>query len=147
MGSTLTGPDGPLADGTYETADGYAIVVADGKVASMEPMTPNEGEEMAKIKQENETLKKQLAEATQTVAQSTEVIKAAAKQAVEFKNAADEVKTLKNELEKLKNMTFGDDKVPVDATNKTDIQNNVKDPMVEAMAQTMGAAYTSSRRF
>lgn len=147
VGSNVTDANGAaLADGTYETADGLALVVQGGKVVSADPVQAEDP--MEGLKKENEALKKQLAEANAAKASATQEVQAVAKQIAEFKNTADELKAMKAEFEKIKNTTFGETKIPQDAPDKKEIQNTTqKDPMVEAMASTMGAAYTSSRRF
>lgn len=146
VGSTLTDETGAtLAAGTYETADGISLVVDDsGKVVSADPIMNDAKDDtvakLAALEQENATLKQQLAEAN-TKAQAE--AKTTAKKDAEFKNILSEVRA---EVEKLKNQTFGDAKPPVDAPDKK-FKNEVEtDPMLDAMAHTLGQAFITSRR-
>lgn len=140
VGSSVTDETGAaLPDGTYETADGYAMVVAGGKVASMDPAEKPEEEEMAKLKQENEALKQQLAAQSQAVAEQKKAVETVAQQLTEFKN-------LKADFEKLKNQTFGDPNPPVDAPDKKDAGKAKEiDPMIKQMGDQLGKAFTTSR--
>jgi ATP-dependent Clp protease protease subunit len=139
VGSTLTDEAGqPIPAGQVETAEGIVLVVGEsGVVQSATPKTEDKEDPLKKLEEENNALKQQLAEAlkaTETQAQAT------AKAFSEFKN---EVKDLKASLEKIKNETFGDAEVPTDAPDKT-VEKEV-DPLLDAMARTMGQAYLTSR--
>lgn len=143
VGSTLTDEAGqPIPAGQVETAEGIALVIGEGGVVqSATPKTEAKEEEKAdpvkKLEEENAALKQQLAEAmkaTETQAQ------AQAKAISEFKN---EVKALKTSLDQIKNETFGEKEVPQDAPDKT--TEKEVDPLLDAMARTMGQAYLTSR--
>jgi ATP-dependent protease ClpP protease subunit len=148
-GSMLTDEAGsPLKAGTYETIDGLALVVDDtGKCVSADPIVADKNSELEKLKQENAALKEQLAKSTQTANEQAKAVEAVAKEVAEFKNTSTELKKIKAEFEKLKNETFGDTAVSTDAPDKTKINTNQIDPMVDAMAKSLGVAYTSSRKF
>lgn len=147
VGSNVTDEQGaPLSDGTYETADGLALVVAGGVVQSADPTTPGEGEEMAKLKQENEALKQQLAAQTKAVSEQKTAVQAVAKQVTEFKNVAEELKAVKKQLDDLKNSTIGDTAPPV-VVDHQEAGKQERNPMIEAVARTMGEAYFSSRNY
>jgi len=143
VGSTMMGADGqPLPDGPTETADGYIITCAGGKVTDYQPVNadaakPNDKAALEALQKENAALKEQLA-AKNT--EATQVVQAAAKKEAEFKN---EFKNLKDELEKIRAATFGDDGQPdKDPEFKNDDKNkkSVFDPMGE-----LGNAYLTSR--
>ena len=147
VGSNVTDEQGaPLADGTYETADGLALVVSGGVVQSADPTTPGEGEEMAKLKQENEALKQQLAAQTKAVSEQKTAVQAVAKQVTEFKNVAEELKAVKKQLDDLKNSTIGDTTPPV-IVDHQEAGKQERNPMIEAVARTMGEAYITSRNY
>lgn len=147
VGSTLTDEAGaPLKAGTYETADGIALVVADGgKVTSADPIVEDAKDDtaakIAALEAENAALKAQLAEKNQAV---QEQVTAQAKTTTEFKNALAEVR---NELEKIKNTTFGDPSVPPVVNNIKEAQQTQRDPQLDAMAAQLGQAFITSRNF
>lgn len=148
VGSMVTDEQGqPLQPGTYETADGLALVVSEGgKVDSAEPITADKSNELEKLKQENAALKEQLAQKDQAVAQQKVAVETIAKQVAEFKNSADELKALKDQFEKLKNETFGDPNPAIDAPDKGGSKQK-SDPMIDQMAASLGQAYITSRNF
>jgi hypothetical protein len=142
-GSTITDETGaPLPPGQVKTADGQVLTIAEGGVCqTVTPKTEDKVDPLKALQDENAALKQQLAEAlktTETQAQAT------AKMMSEFKN---EVKTLKASLDQIKNETFGDKEVPSDAPDKTTQKEKTIDPMLEMMAQQMGTAYISSRKY
>jgi len=146
VGSKLTDEAGaPLVAGTYETMDGIAIVVDEtGTVVSAAPIVEDKGKDdnaakIAALEAENATLKQQLADKEAGVKAQVE---AQAKTTAEFKNALKEVQ---DELSKIKNTTFGDPNPPIDAPDKT--IGKQTDPMVDAMANSLGSAFVTSRRF
>lgn len=131
VGSVLTGPEGVLADGVYETADGFAITIAEGKVASYEPKTEDKkdsAKELEAAKSEIAALKEQLTAKTNE-----------AEQAVKDKTAMEasvqtEFKNLKSELETLKKQTFGDNQAPPTGpkfkfVNEKGEEHDLGDPM------------------
>ena len=144
VGSVLTDEAGaPLAAGTYETADGIALVVSEGgKVDSAAPIVEDAKKDdpaakLAALEAENASLKAQLAEKAQAVA---EQVTAQAKSTAEFQNALKEVR---DELSKIQNTTFGDTSVPQDVNNKTGATQ--KDAQLEAMAASLGNSFVTSR--
>lgn len=137
-GSSITGADGsPLADGEYETADGYAITVKSGKVETYEPlMADKTNPDVAALEKKVADLTAQLATKTN---EATQAVQAQAKIENQF-NA--DFKNLKNELEEIKKRTFGDSTPP--ATNPKFIDNgNVERPF-DPMAE-LGDSFISSR--
>ena len=146
VGSTLTDEAGaPIPPGEVETADGQVLeIVEGGVVQSAAPKTEDkkgDAEKMAALEKENAALKEQLAQASQKAESEAKVT---AKEMGEFKN---QVKELKDALESLKTKTFGDETVPVDAPDKKYKNEKTIDPMLEIMAQQMGQAYLSSRKY
>lgn len=142
VGSVLTDEAGAvIPDGVVETADGLVVTIAGGKVASVEPKTEEAPEEDAnKLKEENAALKQQLAEANAAIAASKQTAEASTQQLEVIKN---EVSELKKTFKALKDTTVGDKEVPGDAHDKT--TEKEVDPLLEAMARTMGQAYITSR--
>jgi ATP-dependent Clp protease protease subunit len=108
VGSTVTLPDGtPVPDGVVETADGYVMTVAGGKVASYEPKMDD-----AKA-DPTEELKKQIAELQARLeAKTNEATQANAEKAKIEASLQSEFKNLKIELDALKSKTFGDPTLP-----------------------------------
>lgn len=144
VGSTLTDEAGaPLPPGEVETADGQVLeIVEGGVVQSAAPKTEDkkgDAEKMSALEKENAALKEQLAQASQKAEAEAKVV---AKEMGEYRNQMTE---LKNTLETLKNQTFGDPSVPQDANGKKYANEKQIDPMIEAMAQSMGQAFTTSR--
>jgi len=114
LGSTITMPDGtPLPDGPVETADGYVMTIAGGKVASYEPKMEDQADPTEELKKQIADLQAQLAEktnaATEAGNKATEAVKE--KEAITATLKA-EFTNLKNELENLKSKTFGDPNPP-----------------------------------
>lgn len=138
VGSAMTGADGaPLADGDYETADGFTITIAGGKVTAYEPLMADNKDQVAQ-------LQKQVAELTAQLAakstEATQAVQAAAKKESEFRN---EFKNLKTEFDALKAKTLGDEGTPPpDPEFKADKGGNPKaaDPMND-----LADAYKTSR--
>lgn len=143
VGSTLTDEAGaPIPAGQVETADGQVITVGDGGVVqTMAPKTEEPMEDAKKLKEENEALKKQLAEANASIEASKQATEAQTKQLAEVKN---EVSEMKKTFEALKNTTVGDKSVPADAADKK-IDAEQEDIQLLAMAERLGKAFTSSR--
>jgi ATP-dependent protease ClpP protease subunit len=140
VGSHLTDEQGaPLPPGTYETGDGYALVITDdqGTVVSADPITADKKDDASALKKENEALKQQIAQMTQEANASKNEVAAVAKQMATFKNE------MNAELEKIKNQTFGDQTIPIDGVNKTK-QAEPKNPMIEAIAGSLYEAYKTS---
>ncbi len=135
-GSMLSDEAGqPLPAGTYETADGIALVVDEtGKCVSAEPVTADK--EVEALKKENEALKQQIAAAVEAAKKTTEeaVAKIAASQSADFK-------ALKDEFNKLKNATYGDDSAAPDADDKTKGKGKL-DPTIEAINKSLGFAFS-----
>lgn len=130
VGSSLTMPDGtPAPDGQHETADGYVITVAGGKVASYEPkMEDTKPDPTEELKKQIAALQAQLAEKTNA---ATEAVKE--KEAITAKLKS-EFTNLKSELETLKSKTFGDDSKPADNPEFKDEKGKTEkpyDPMVQ----------------
>lgn len=66
--------DGAPADGSYLMPDGYTYVCIAGILTEILEPTGDEGEEMAALKAENESLKEQLASANASVLNQTEIV-------------------------------------------------------------------------
>lgn len=141
VGSTLTDEAGaPCPPGPKETADGQVITVGEaGVVESVVPKTEDQSDPK-KMKEENEALKKQLAEANAKLDAST---KEAQVQEAAIATVKNEVSELKKTFDAIKNTTVGDKTVPQDGTDKKEPQE--KNPMIEAMARTYGKVYSTSR--
>lgn len=144
VGSTLQAPDGtPIPDGQVETADGYVLTIAGGKVTKQEPKPqpkPDEEEEVEAMKKENAALKEEIANLKKsTVDQSAAV----AKQEETIKAQMKDFATLKSEFEKFKNQTFGDETLPPDG-DKTKTVETI-DPVLKAMTESLYPAYKTSR--
>lgn len=139
VGSTLTMPDGsPVPDGPVETADGYVITVAGGKVASYEPkMEDAKPDPTEELKKQIAALQAQLAEKTNAANEAVKEKEAiTAKLKSEFSN-------LKTELEEIKAKTFGDDSKPADNPEFKD-EKGKKERPYDPMNQWFDA-YQSSR--
>jgi len=111
IGSAMTLPTGPAPDGQYETADGYIINVAGGKVLTYEPVMEDKGEDpTAALKQQIADLQAQLqAKTNEAATVNAKAIETQARIESNFKN---QMKAIKDELEILKTKTFGDDSKP-----------------------------------
>ena len=138
VGSSIVGADGnPLPDGPAETADGYQITVAAGKVTEYQPLMADNKDQVAQLQQQVADLTAQLATKSN---EATQAVQATAKLETKFSN---EFKALKQELEEMKSKTFGDDTPPAKDPNfKNDKGQATKshDPMID-----MWNAYTTSR--
>ena len=120
VGSSIMGSDGaPLPDGPVETADGFVLTVAGGKVASYEPVmedvaAPN----VEDLQKEIESLKAQLAQKSNDATEAVAKVENE-KKAIEA-NFKSQFKNIKSELEELQKKTFGDTEIPAKNTNFTD---------------------------
>lgn len=147
QGKQVTLEDGtPLQAGTYTTADGIQFTVDENSVitevtqpsADTEAMKP---EEAAKLKQENEALKKELE--TLKAAVTVKETEAAAV-AENLKKFEASLKETKEELLKIQNTTAGDTKRPdKDGLNKGE---RTQDPMLMDMAG-LGDAWLTSHGY
>lgn len=142
VGSTMTGADGaPLADGDYETADGFEITISGGAgvVESYDPLMADNKDQVAQLQKQVADLTAQLAAKSNEAAQA---VQAVAKKEIEFRN---EVKNLKTEFDALKSKTLGDpDPAKPDPEFKADKGGKrVLDPMAEQMGELSEAFFTS----
>jgi ATP-dependent Clp protease, protease subunit len=140
LNSNVTDAKGaPLADGDYETADGFEMEVQGGIVTAYDPLmndktkpaaAPDMQKQVAALSEAVAALQAQLG-ATKNEAQAA--IEAKAKIEAEAKAGSAEFKALKAELEELKTKTFGDDsKIAVSKKFVDRIQvNENADPMDE----------------
>lgn len=130
VGSVLTGPNGPIPDGSHPTADGFVVVISGGKVESYGPATEDKTDDNAvalkALQEENAALKEQLAAKTTEAATA---VQAKAQMETEFQN---EFKNMKSELDSIKKKTLGDPNPPkTDKTFKADAKEKQEkhDPM------------------
>lgn len=148
LNSNITDATGaPLADGDYETQDGFEIEVAGGIVTAYDPLMND------KTKSANPDMQKQIAEMQKAIAdlqgqlgtaknEAAEVLKAKTALEADAKATVEGFKALKVELEEIKTKTFGDDSQIT--KNKKFIDRIVVDPNGDPMDE-LAQAFISSR--
>jgi len=158
MGSNVTDAQGqPLADGEYETQDGFQMEVAGGIVTAYDPLmndktkpaapaAPDMQKQMADMQAAINEIKSQLGAAKNETKQA---IEAKSKIEAEAKATVEGFKALKDELEELKTRTFGDtSQIQKDTKFKADKnQRPADDMMLAQMGGDLGNAWLTSRTF
>lgn len=159
LNSNVTDATGaPLADGDYETQDGFEMQVAGGVVTAYDPLmndkttapakpgAPDMQKQMAAMQAAIDEIKSQLGAAKN---EAKEAIEAKAKLEAESKATEEGFKAIKKEFDDLKSKTFGDDsKIKNDTKFRADKKEvPTDDPMLMQMGGDLGDAWLTSRSF